>query len=484
MAAIELLVGIDIGTTRTKATVVGADGHELCWGQAPTPWRTVASGAETDAAAILASVLAAVDIALRAAPPGEVLGVGVTSMAETLVLLDGAGRPLAPCIAWYDSRGEDELADLDRVFGQGPFSARTGLAEPAISSLVKLAWHARHNAVPVRRAFSMADWVVHILGGEPSSEASLASRTGALSLVGRQWWADGLGWAGAPADVFPPVAQAGELVGKVMTDALGRAAEAARCDQGALPRLIGAAVTSAGHDHLSACVGAGAAGSGQVLDSCGTAEGFVRTVAPLDGRSLSRAVSVGLSAGWHTVPGKYALMGGQSLGLVLDPVLSLLGVRGPEALGALDDAAGGVGPGSLHLAQSGSYGTVSILDLGERSSPEALWSAALDYVAQGASRVLDAMGAIAGPAHELVLSGGWARCTGLRVRRRQLVPRVRWPAVVEAGARGAALFGGCAAGLFSGPADFPLIADQLLGLPPVSRAGDGRPERPGGQMRG
>jgi sugar (pentulose or hexulose) kinase len=462
MPSIDLLVGIDIGTTKIKATVVGADGHELCWGQVPTPWRKVASGAETDAAAILAAVLAAADSALQAAPPGDVQGVGVTSMAETLVLLDEAGRPVAPCIAWYDSRGEDELADLERVFGDEQFSARTGLAEPAICSLVKLAWQTRHNVVPIRRAFSIADWVVHRLGGEPSFEASLASRTGALSLAGRQWWAEGLAWAGAPADVFPAVAQAGEPVGKVMIDALSQAAEAGRYEQGALQRLIGAALTSAGHDHLSASVGAGALGRTQVLDSCGTAEGFVRTVAPLDGPTMSRAVSAGLSAGWHTVPGKYALLAGQSLGLLLEPVLGLLGVKGPGAQEALDDAARGVDPGSLHLAQSGGYGTVSVLELGEEASPEALWSAALSYSARGASRILEAMGAIAGPADELVLSGGWARCTGLREGRQQLVPRVRWPAVVEAGARGAALFGGCAAGLYAGAANFPVIADQPL----------------------
>ncbi len=72
------------------------------------------------------------------------------------------------------------------------------------------------------------------------------------------------------------------------------------------------------------------------------------------------------------------------------------------------------------------------------------------------------MQAIAGPATELVLSGGWARCAGLRRRREALAPRLRWPAVTEAGARGAAMFGGCAGGLFTGPADFPVPADRLV----------------------
>ena len=43
----------------------------------------------------------------------------------------------------------------------------------------------------------------------------------------------------------------------------------------------------------------------------------------------------GLTAGWHTVPDRYSLVGGQSLGLMLRPVLRLLGVD-EEALGTFD----------------------------------------------------------------------------------------------------------------------------------------------------
>jgi hypothetical protein len=38
--------------------------------------------------------------------------------------------------------------------------------------------------------------------------------------------------------------------------------------------------------------------------------------------------------------------------------------------------------------------------------------------------------------------------------------QVKWPALAEAGARGAALFGGVAAGLFDGPEAFPQPEEQ------------------------
>jgi hypothetical protein len=68
--------------------------------------------------------------------------------------------------------------------------------------------------------------------------------------------------------------------------------------------------------------------------------------------------------------------------------------------------------------------------------------------------------AVAGPVGEVVLSGGRANFAGLRADRAKLARRLRWPAVTEAGARGAALFGGCGAGVFSGPEDFPVPAEH------------------------
>ena len=88
----DLLVGIDVGTSACKAAVVGADGRELAHGRAPTPWRQVPTGAEVDPEALFAAAVEAAGTALAAAPEGRVQGVGVTSMAEAGVLLDGQDR--------------------------------------------------------------------------------------------------------------------------------------------------------------------------------------------------------------------------------------------------------------------------------------------------------------------------------------------------------------------------------------------------------
>jgi sugar (pentulose or hexulose) kinase len=452
-----LLAGVDIGTSSVKAAVVTCGGEELSWGKAPTPWAEVATGAECEPGALLERVFAALAAALRGAPEGPVASLGVTSFAETVVFLGREGSPVGPCIAWHDTRGEEEAKELAEAFGAEAFSGLTGLRVSPVCTLVKLAWLARRGfpgfREPPTLALPVAGWVVSALGGERVFEASLASRTGALCLAERAWWKEALEWAGTSAEAFPPVVQAGEPAGRVVPHAVTASP---------LERLAGATLTLAGHDHLSVAAGLGAVGPAQVLDSCGTAEALVRASAPLDSRGVLGALGAGLTSGWHTLPGQYALMSGHSLGLLLERVLRLLRIDGEAGLAALDREAASLSPGKVKVSQERPFGEPSVTGFTEGTPPAALWAAALDSVSERAERTIRAMDAVAGPAAELVLGGGWARLPGLRRRKAGLLPSVRWPAVMEAGARGAALFGGCAAGIFASAFDFPVPPDRPL----------------------
>src|SRR5215216_5560499 len=190
----ELLLGIDVGTTSCKAAVVSLDGAELAHGRAPVEWERVPTGAEIAPAGLVAAAVAAGGEALAGAPEGRVAAVGVASMAETGVLLDRAGEPLAPAIAWHDARGGEEAAQLAADLGAERFSERTGLAPRPLCSAVKLRWLRTHHPDTERavRWLNVAEWVVRGLGGEQLAELSLASRTGWLDIHGRSWWDEAL----------------------------------------------------------------------------------------------------------------------------------------------------------------------------------------------------------------------------------------------------------------------------------------------------
>jgi sugar (pentulose or hexulose) kinase len=151
-----------------------------------------------------------------------------------------------------------------------------------------------------------------------------------------------------------------------------------------------------GHDHAAAAVGAGAAGEGDVLDSCGTAEAILRATAPLDPATVRRAVQQGFTVGRHALPGRFVLQGAFWSGERLQAIVDRFGEDSPEFQQGLEEAG-----------------------------------------ATGAD-VLARMEALAGPRKRLVVTGGWSEGPAARaVKRRHLGP---FEHVAEgyAGCRGAA----------------------------------------------
>jgi len=428
----ELLLGLDLGTTSCKAAVVTLEGEEVAHGQAPLHWTTVPTGAELAPQAFLECAQAAAREALAAAPAGRIAGLGVSSIAETGVLLDARGRPVTPSIAWHDSRGEEEAVRLGEAIPD--FPATTGLSPRALRTVAKYRWLRDHVPDTERgvRWLSVAEWVVHRLGGEQGAELSLASRTGWLHLHQRGWWDEPLAWSGAPAGLLPEPAPAGTALGRAGAE---------------LPAARGAVLAVGGHDHLSAAVGAGAVGEGDVLDSWGTAEAFIRTVAPLDRAQVIQAVEDGIGVGWHAVPDRQNLLGAMRSGAALGRVLALLGVS-REGRDELERAALECDPqaGGIELQGLNDY-RVALVNIGADPSPALVWRAALESAGRGASDILDRMARIAGPHRRLVMAGGWSEGVAARAVKEAHVGPFERSQAVFMGARGAALTAGRAAGL-------------------------------------
>jgi len=425
---VTLLLGLDVGTTSTKAAVIDLDGAELGHGRAPMPWRTVPSGAEIAPEALLQSAIAAATEALERAPhDATVAAVGVSSMAETGVLLDRGGRPTGtPAIAWHDARGAREA---QRIAEELPaFATTTGLPATPLCTLAKLRWLRDHEpaARDGVRWLNVAEWVVRGLGGEETAELSLASRTGWLDLDARAWWDEALQWVGVPPGFLPDPVPAGTPAGEVTN----------------LPAARGATLAVGGHDHLSAAVGAGAVGEGDVLNSSGTAEAFIRAIAPLPPERIAETVAGGLTVGWHAVPDRQCLLGAHWSGQALGRILDLLG-HDRETLerDALDADPGAVAVSGI------SEDTLTIRGIGREASPAQLWRAALEAVGRGGADILARMAAVAGPHRRLVVAGGWAEGEAARAVKARWLGPFGTTAAMFAGARGAALTAGRGAGL-------------------------------------
>jgi sugar (pentulose or hexulose) kinase len=436
----ELAVGVDIGTTETKALVIDtADGGQAGFARRPTAWtRAAGGGAETSADSLFAGVLDALTAALDQAvnAGARVVGIGLTGLAESGVVLDPAGRARTPVIAWYDQRGAREVAELgdrDPEFAAA-FPGRVGLPLDAQCTLAKLLWLRRAGADirPGSRWLNVPEYVAHALGADRVTEPSLAARTGLVDAATGQPWPAALDQVGVGPEFLPPMLPAGRPAGRVTIPDAPAA-------------LRGAAVTVTGHDHPVAAVGAGATEPNTLFNSAGTADVLLRSVPrPLSTDERARLVASGYSAGAHVLPGYTALIGSVRAGLVLGRVLDLLGRADLAARQELDGRwrpgpapTGVTGVTVTGARQSDAEVTIRIT---EGASPDAAWAAALEHIGEVTSALLDSAERVVGAHRDAVAAGGWVRLASVRASKSRLIPRLRFAEIDQPGAYGAALF--------------------------------------------
>lgn len=428
-----VLVGLDLGTTSAKAVVTTTDGDVLGVGRQPLTWNRSHVGTEVDAQQVLAASLSAIWSALENSAASDVIALGIASMGEASVLLDSSGQPLAPVIAWHDTRDRQQLDELDEEIGQRQFMAETGLPFRQQWSLTKHRWQTRHDprvGATVTR-LGAAEWVVRALGGDEVCEQSLASRTGWLKLHERAWWDEAAAWSGLSSSALPALVEAGTPTGRVTRSDVPSA-------------LIGATLTVAGHDHQAAAVGAGATQLGTVLDSCGTAEALVRTIDPGLGRdAVVKLAEAGITAGWHAEPGRWCLLGGTQGGLALQRVLAMLGLSDDD-IASLDSSPA---TDSGILIDGVDQEVLVIRGIGDGTSPAEVWHAALRAVTDRSERINAAMTEVAGPPARFVVTGGWAASTALVAAKQAVFGPLELVRAPEAGARGAAHFAAIACGI-------------------------------------
>ncbi len=445
-----MVIGLDIGTTSTKALVRDLRARHLALVEARTPWTTAPGGrTHTTAAALLDLAVGLLRTALSEAEqrvgPVRVLGVGVAGLGESGVLLDAAGEPCAPVIAWFDQRGTHQVAELNaRTADLGAaFARRTGLPWDCQASVAKLLW-LRDNGFAVtagHRWASVPEWVVAQLGGELVREPSLASRTGLVDQRTGTVWTDGVSAAGLPTTLLPPSVSGGAPAGILRHSGLPDAAQ-------------GAVLTVAGHDHPVAAIGVGAVGPDELFNSTGTADVVARSLpGVLSDDQREALVRSGLSAGAHVLPDTTLLLGGVRGGLVLRRVLGALGAISAPERDRLDRTALAVDllPVGLEITGAGPTRDDVVLRMRDDVTPAAVWAAATRYTAAETRTLLATIENVVGPHRRAVACGGWTRMASVRAAKLSVIDRLTFSPLREPGVTGAALLALQAAGAGSLP---------------------------------
>jgi len=451
----DLLIGLDVGTTATKALLFDLNGNVVASASRGYGLRTPRPGwVEQDPEEIWRAVVETLrSLSLKRGPHDRVLALGQSSQGGTTIPVDAGGRLVHHAFSWLDQRADEEAKHVRATWGDEPIRVLTGW--PLISGLPleHIAWFRRHcpaQFAAAERFLFVNDFIGCRLTGQLCMDPSDASITQLMNIAAGDWDERLLEVAGIERRQLSPIQPSGVIVGRITQEA----AAATGLPQDTL-------VVNGAHDQYCAAVGAGVTWPGRVLLSCGTA--WVLLTVP---ENLATGLSSGMAISRHAVEGRWGAIRslggvGASLEWLLDHVWGGAGAgkKRERLYDAIDDAAARTPPGAggvLFLPMAGghaaSYGPAGggFLNLAISHTRDHLARAIMEGTACELRWAVDEMQATGIEVAELTMVGGAAKSpVWPQIVADILHVPVTVPSLKDAATRGAAILAGVGAGCFS-----------------------------------
>ncbi|MFI7587523.1 gluconokinase [Spongisporangium articulatum] len=202
----DLVIGVDIGTTSTKAVAFDTGGAPHGSHGVEYPLHEPHPGhAEQDPEEILAAVLECVRTVAEPLA-GRVAGLSFSSAMHSLIGLDPDGVPLTPSITWADSRAVAQAERIRASAGGLALHRRTGTPVHPMAPLAKLVWFHEQEPKLAERVghwVQIKDYVLSRLCEALVVDRSLASGSGLMNIGTLAWDDEALALAGVHAEQLP-----------------------------------------------------------------------------------------------------------------------------------------------------------------------------------------------------------------------------------------------------------------------------------------
>ncbi|MBA2174884.1 gluconokinase [Halobacillus locisalis] len=264
------MMGVDIGTTSTKAVLFSEQGEVVANENIGYPLHTPdISTAEQDPEEIFQAVLTAMTNVAREHQDKTISFVSFSSAMHSLIAMDEDDQPLTPCITWADNRSEAWSQKIKEEWNGHDVYRRTGTPIHPMSPLSKITWLVRGESgidSKTKKYIGIKEFVFHRFFGEYVVDHSIASAMGMMDLEKLDWDSEALSIASISRDKLS------ELVSTTKTFT---GCDAALADQIGLdpetPFVIGAS------DGVLSNLGVNAIKEGEIAVTIGTS-GAIRTI--------------------------------------------------------------------------------------------------------------------------------------------------------------------------------------------------------------
>jgi xylulokinase len=431
-------LGLDLGTTSCRCAVFDRDGRQVAAAlaetavQYPQPlWAEVEPEVWwAGTVRVLRAVLGGGAVA-----PDQIAAIGITGLMHAPILLDAAGQPVTPAMLWMDQRCAPQAEALQRQCEAAGLD--TGRHISTTTSAPKLRWLADERpSVLAQAAHFMLpkDYLRYRLTGVAGTDPSDAGGTGLFDRERGEWHTALVRLCGLPASLLPPLRPAAALAGQVSA--------AAAVETGLRP---GTPVAMGAADTRCTLLGAGAVAADEVCLYLGTAA----WLAFLGGggrpaiRGFGATATTGAALRW--LRDLLTTVTGEDVSASYDALTREAAAVPPGAEGLLflPHLMGERGPHADPLARG------ALVGLTLRHGRPQVVRAVLEGTAFHLRCLLEDRLVGRRPAAAVVCGGAARSPLWMQVLADVCAVPLRTLEVVEAGALGAAILGGAAAGLLT-----------------------------------
>ncbi len=259
------LLGIDIGTSGTKTvlfdekgTVIASESEEYPLSQPQNGW------AEQNPVHWWTAVKNTVKEVVNASGVNkkDIVSIGLSGQMHGLVMLDEKNEVIRPAILWCDGRTTSQCKEIEKIIGKERLIEIT--ANPALEGFTagKILWvkeNEPENFVKCRKILLPKDYIRFMLCGEFATEVSDASGTQLLDIGKRQWSTEVCEKLGIDLSLLPKVYESPEATGNLKEDI----AE----EIGLESKTV---IAGGGGDNACAAIGMGVCKEGKAFTTVGT----------------------------------------------------------------------------------------------------------------------------------------------------------------------------------------------------------------------
>ncbi|MEO6916784.1 MAG: gluconokinase [Chitinophagaceae bacterium] len=291
------IIGIDIGTTHTKAIIVGIDGKVIYEDKSSYPLYQPSPGfQEQNPEDIYAACIKVLSAAVSAIDDQyEIAGVSFSAAMHGFMAVDENNHPLTPFITWADIRSQAYALSLKETVLGKQLHRETGTAIHPMSPLCKIAWLKNEQPDIYRKTakfISIKEFIFYRLFNAYLIDYSIASATGMFQTMKLDWYRQALEWLGIEPDKLSkpvPTHHIEILSNESLKKQLGLTVS--------LPFIIGSS------DGCLAVLGSGATLPNEVALTIGTSGAVRKTVTKLVDDPEQRLFTYILQEGWYVSGG-------------------------------------------------------------------------------------------------------------------------------------------------------------------------------------